>query len=153
MMRNWSFPGLAFLLMGLMGGAAYAQQASESDESGKRSEMDAVIQKVIEIGKNDNRVQQHLDYLTNRIGPRLTGSEGLQAGCEWARDEFKSMGLESRLDQWWEFPVGFERGPATGVMISPRKMTLEFGSYAWTAGTQGRVLGKAVLAPTSMDQL
>ncbi|MFT5300359.1 MAG: oligopeptidase B [Mariniblastus sp.] len=153
MMRNWSIPGLAFLLMGLMVGATCAQQASESDEAGNYPGLDAQIQKVIEIGKNDNRVQQHLDYLTNRIGPRLTGSEGLQAGCEWARDEFKSMGLESRLEQWGEFPVGFERGPATGVMISPKEMTLEFGTDAWTAGTQGRVLGKAVLAPTSMEQL
>ena len=41
----------------------------------------AAIAKIIEIGTTDNHVQDHLDYLTNRIGPRLTGSEGLQAAC------------------------------------------------------------------------
>ena len=112
-----------------------------------------MAKKIIEIGKTDNQVQKHLDYLTNRIGPRLTGSEGLQAGCEWARDEFAAMGLESRLEQWGEFPVGFERGPSSGVMVSPKKMILEFGTNAWTAGTTGRDLGKVVLAPKSMEAL
>ena len=90
----------------------------------------AEIDKVIEIGKTDNKVQDHLDYLTNRIGPRLTGSEGLQAACEWAKDEFAKMGLESRLEQWGEFPVGFERGPSQGALVSPKKMKLEFGTNA-----------------------
>jgi len=127
---------------------ASAQQtiAPEADSS-------VLVAKIIEVGKTDNRVQDHLNYLTNRIGPRLTGSEGLQAACEWACDEFESMGLESRLEQWGEFEVGFERGPSTGIMISPKKMKLEFGTNAWTAGTKGRVLGKVILAPKSMEQL
>ncbi len=128
-----------------------AEGQDESNESVE--EPDSISAKIIEVGKTDNQVQQHLDYLTNRIGPRLTGSEGLQAACEWARDEFASMGLESRMEKWGEFPVGFERGPATGVMVSPKTMTLEFGTNSWTAGTKGRVLGKAIMAPTSMKQL
>lgn len=113
----------------------------------------SMIDTIIETGTKDNQVQKHLDYLTNRIGPRLTGSEGLQAACEWARDEFKAMGLESRLEQWGEFPVGFERGPSYGAMVSPKKMKLEFGTNAWSAGTKGRVLGKAIIAPKSMEEL
>lgn len=122
-------------------------------ESKTADSAEATIEKVIAIGKNDCQVQRHLDMLTNRIGPRLTGSEGLQAACEWARDEFQAMGLEARLEKWGEFPVGFERGPAYGAMVSPKKMKLEFGTNAWTAGTPGRVLGKVVLAPNSMDEL
>lgn len=141
-------PNLAFGFQ-----AATATESSTVQDDGEPLVDPAVIAKIIEIGKTDNRVQEHLDYITNRIGPRLTGSEGLQAACEWARDEFKSMGLESRLEQWGEFPVGFERGPATGAMVSPSKMTLEFGTNAWSAGTKGRVLRKAVFAPKSMEQL
>lgn len=115
--------------------------------------VEATLQKIIDIGQTDNRVQDHLDYLTNRIGPRLTGSEGLQAACEWARDEFKAMGLEARLEQWGEFPVGFERGASYGMLVSPKTMKLEFGTNAWTAGTRGRVLGKVMMAPRSMEEL
>lgn len=112
-----------------------------------------VAQKVISLGQTDNKVQEHLDYLTNRIGPRLTGSEGLQAACEWSRDKFAAMGLKSRLEQWGEFPVGFERGPSYGRMVSPGKMNLEFGTNAWTAGTKGRVVAAVVLAPKTMEEL
>jgi hypothetical protein len=122
-------------------------------DSPPEAKIDAVIAKIIEIGKTDNQVQDHLDYLCNRVGPRLTGSEGLQEACEWARDQFEAMGLEARLEQWGEFPVGFERGAAYGMLVSPKKMKLEFGTNSWTAGTTGRVLGKVKLAPKSMEEL
>ena len=112
------------------------------------------IQAIIDEGRNSSQVQDHLDYLTNRIGPRLTGSEGLQAGCEWARDRFKEMGLSnSRLEQWGEVAVGFERGPASGRMIEPKSLNLNFGTNSWTAGTKGRVVGNALMAPKSMEEL
>ena len=118
------------------------------------AEQSTDVQKIIEIGTTDNQVQQHLDYLTNRIGPRLTGSEGMQAACQWARDRFEKMGLENcQLEQWGEFPVGFERGPSKGVMVEPKQMKLEFGTNAWTAGTRGRVPGIAVMAPKTMEEL
>ncbi len=97
---------------------------------------------------------EHLDYLTNRIGPRLTGSDGLQNACEWARDRFKSFGIENaRLEQWGEFPVGFNRGPWSGRMVEPEVKALTFGTNSWTAGTKGIVRGKAVLAPTNEEEL
>lgn len=146
--RSFVILALAFVFACPANVSAFQVIAEQSD-----TDSAALAKKIIEVGKKDNQVQKHLDYLTNRIGPRLTGSEGLQAASEWARDEFAAMGLESRLEQWGEFPVGFERGPSTGRMISPKKMILEFGTNAWTAGTTGRDLGKAVLAPKSMEQL
>ena len=113
----------------------------------------ADIQSIIDAGRNGNQVQQHLDYLTNRIGPRLTGSEGVQAACQWARDYFEEIGLEARVEKWGEFPVGFERGPSYGRMLEPKRMNLSFGTNAWTAGTKGKVAGRAVLSPKTMDEL
>jgi carboxypeptidase Q len=139
------------LVMALLAAVSHPVFAIQEVAATPEVNWQGLSQKVIEAGRKENQVQKHLDYLTNRIGPRLTGSEGLQAGCEWARDEFASMGLESRLEQWGEFPVGFERGPATGMMVSPTKMTLEFGTNAWSAGTTGRDLGNAVLSPKSME--
>ncbi len=129
--------------------SANSESESATDDF---SESDPEVQRIIEIGRTDNHVQDHLDYLTNRIGPRLTGSEGLQAASEWARDEFEAMGLEARLEKWGEFPVGFERGPATGMMVSPRELKLEFGTNSWSAGTQGRILGKVMIAPKTMEE-
>ncbi len=110
--------------------------------------------KLIAIGSKDNQVMEHLDHIVNRIGPRLTGSDNLQNACDWARAEFESYGLSNcRLEQWGEFPVGFNRGPSSGHMIEPENKELHFGTNAWTAGTKGPVRGTALLAPTDEKQL
>ncbi len=110
------------------------------------------VQSIIDAGKKESKVQEHLDVITNQIGPRLTGSEGLQAAGEWARDYFKELGLESRMEKWGEFPVGFERGPSYGRVLEPSPMDLTFGTNAWTAGTKGRSAGRAMLAPKTMEE-
>lgn len=112
------------------------------------------VGRIISAGEKNSQVMDHLDWLTNRIGPRLTGSDNLQVAVEWARDRFKSLGLENaRIEEWGEFPVGFNRGPWFGRVITPEARALEFGTNAWTAGTKGVVRGRAVLAPKNAQEL
>jgi hypothetical protein len=112
------------------------------------------VANVLALGASDSRVMEHLDHLVNRIGPRLTGSDNLQNACEWARGQFESFGLSNcRLEKWGEFPVGFNRGPASGRMVEPEALELHFGTNAWTAGTRGPVRGPALLAPTNETEL
>jgi hypothetical protein len=111
-------------------------------------------QKIIDLGREDNQVMDHLDYLSNRLGPRLTGSDGLQNACEWAVDRFKGFGIDNaRLEQWGEFPVGFNRGPWSGKMVEPEAKALTFGTNSWTAGTKGVQRGPAVIAPANAEEL
>ena len=114
----------------------------------------AEIDRVLSAAREDNRVMEHLDILSNRIGARLTSSDSLQTACEWTRDRFKGFGIENaRLEQWGEFPVGFNRGPWTGRMVEPSVKALTFATNSWTAGTKGVVKGGAVLAPENDEQL
>ncbi|HUR28772.1 MAG TPA: M20/M25/M40 family metallo-hydrolase [Planctomycetota bacterium] len=106
-------------------------------------------EKLIALGKSENHVMEHLDHLANRIGPRLTGSDGFTNACAWTREQFESFGLaNARLEKWGEFPVGFNRGPSFGQMVTPEARVLHFATNAWTAGTRGPTLGPALLAPT-----
>ena len=98
-----------------------------------------------------SKVSAHLDYLVNRIGPRLTSSDNLQTACEWARDEFAAMGLTARLEEWGTFPVGFNRGPWSGRMTKPEAMEFTFKTDAWTAGTKGRARGPLLAMPATAD--
>lgn len=107
----------------------------------------AVVAQVIEEGLERSRVMEHLDHLTNRIGPRLTSSDRFTQAAEWARDVFESFGLEARLEPWGEWPVGFNRGPWSGRMMEPEELVLTFNTPAWGAGTTGRQRGEAILAP------
>ncbi len=115
---------------------------------------DSTVDRIIELGQDDSQVMRYLDHVTNRIGPRLTGSDGYENACNWARDEFAAIGLaNARLERWGEFAVGFNRGPSSGRMLSPAARELRFGTNAWTAGTTGRVAGPAVIAPTNEAEL
>jgi hypothetical protein len=91
------------------------------------------IDRIVSEGREDSRVMEHLDYLTNRFGPRLTGSDNLRNTEEWARDRFRSFGIDNaRLERWGEFPVGYTRGPSSGRMVEPEARALSFGTNAWT---------------------
>jgi len=112
------------------------------------------VERILSAGHEDSHVMDHLDWLCNRIGPRLTGSENLTNACEWVRDRFASYGISNaRLESWGEFPVGFNRGPWFGRVVQPEAKALEFATMAWTAGTKGAVRGKAVLAPKDKKEL
>ena len=115
---------------------------------------DDAVQRIISAGRTDNQVMEDLNWLTNRIGPRLTSSDNLQDAVEWARDRFKEEGLDNaRLEEWGEFPVGFNRGPWQGREVAPTTQPVEFGTPAWSAGTRGVVRGRALLAPRNEAEL
>jgi len=114
----------------------------------------ADVERLLSAAREESRAMEHLDYLVNRIGPRLTSSDGLTTACEWTRDRFKSFGIDdARLEKWGEFPVGFNRGPASGRMVEPGVKELTFGTNSWTAGTRGLVRGPAILAPENAEEL
>lgn len=99
-------------------------------------------------GSERSKVMAHLDHLVNRIGPRLTSSDNLTVAAEWARDTFKSFGIDNaHLEEWGVFPVGFNRGPWWGRMTSPTAMELECNTDAWTAGTRRPSKGPLLAAP------
>lgn len=114
---------------------------------------DPAVKAILEEGLKRSQVMVHLDHLTNRIGPRLTGSDRLTQACEWAVERFKSFGLEARMEKWGEFPVGFNRGGWSGRMLEPEIRALTFGTAAWSAGTTGRQKGEAVMAPAGPDEV
>jgi carboxypeptidase Q len=128
----------------ILGSAAIALAGTEKTD----------IARLVSAGREDSQVMEHLDYLVNRIGARLTSSDNLQTACEWSRDRFKSFGIENaRLEKWGDFPVGFNRGPWTGKMVAPAEKALTFATNSWTAGTKGVIRGKAVVAPTNDEEL
>lgn len=113
----------------------------------------AEIDRLLQVGQEDNRVQEHLHYLTTGIGARLTSSTNLTRACEWARAQFESFGLEAHIEEWGTFPVGFDAGPHTGGMVAPEKIDYVYRTPAWTPGTPGPTRGRALLEPTTEEEL
>jgi len=113
---------------------------------------DPVIDKIIDLGKTDNKVMDHMDILTNRIGDRITGSDGYNSACVWAVNTMKSWGMMAEMQEAGEMPVGFNRGPWFGKMITPKEINLEFGTPSYTAGTKGRQKGHVIISPKTVEE-
>lgn len=112
------------------------------------------FERIKQEGLERSQVMQHLDHLVNRIGPRLTSSDNLTVACEWAADTFRSFGLTNvHLEQWGEFPVGFNRGPWWGRMTQPEPMELICNTDSWTAGTRMPSRGPLLPAPKTTEAL
>ena len=116
------------------------------------AQIDPVIDKIIDLGKTDNKVMEHMDFLTNRFGDRLTGSDNYYSACVWAVNTMKSWGMMAEMQEAGEMPVGFNRGPWSGKMITPNETTLDFGTPAYTAGTKGRQRGHVVISPGTVEE-
>lgn len=113
----------------------------------------AMNAKIIEEGKNRSQWMLTLHYLTKDIGARLTSSPELDKAYSWTAGRFRSFGLKNvHVEKWGEFPVGFERGPSWGRIVSPYVSEIIFTTPAWTLGTNGPLRGQAVYEPTSMDE-
>src|SRR5262245_17451906 len=54
---------------------------------------EADIAKIRDEGLNRSQVMPTLSYLTDVIGPRLTGSPNLKRANEWTRDKMTSWGM------------------------------------------------------------
>ena len=116
------------------------------------SQNDPVVDRIIDLGKTDNKVMDHMDFLTNRFGDRLTGSDGYNSACIWAVNTMKSWGMMAEMQEAGELAVGFNRGPWFGKMVTPGEMTLEFGTPSFTAGTKGRQKGHVMLSPRTVEE-
>ena len=54
---------------------------------------------------------ENLRYLSDVIGPRLSGSPAMRRANEWTAERFRSYGLAASLEPY-DFGVTWERGPA-----------------------------------------
>src|SRR5262249_30546663 len=65
------------------------------------------IARIRDEGLNRSQVMQTLGYLTDVIGPRLTGSPNLKRANDWTREQFACWGLSNaHLEAWGPFGRG-----------------------------------------------
>lgn len=108
----------------------------------------AVVDKIIEMGQQDNQAAHQLDILTNRFGGRPIGSDAYENATEWMVHEYKKWGLDVHLEEAGELPVGFNRGPWFGKLLShDHGMTLHFATPSYTSGTKGVQRGHVLMEP------
>lgn len=113
---------------------------------------EAAVNKIIEIGQNDNQVMNHLDVLTNRIGGRVIGSDAYENAAEWVASKFREWGLDVEMQEAGSVPVGFNRGPWFGKLLGENGMVLHFVTPSYTSGTKGVQRGHVLIEPRTQDE-
>lgn len=93
------------------------------------------IERIKDEGLNRSQVMQTLSYLTDVIGPRLTGSPNLKRANEWTKEKLTSWGLQNgRLHAWGPFGRGWSLKRFSAQVIEPQGIPLIAFPKAWSPG-------------------
>jgi hypothetical protein len=108
----------------------------------------ATIHRIKDDAFARSKVMDHLFYLTDVNGPRLTNSPGQRAAADWAVKKLASWGIEgAHIEKWGTFGRGWSLSRFTMSLREPVYAPLAGIPLAWSSGTKGMVSGSAVLAP------
>lgn len=134
--------GLApFLGIGLVLGLAPASADAQSFRTD-----DPVIRAMWDEGMERSQAGPLAQVLTDSIGPRLTGSPGLDAAADWLLGMYDRWGVDTRLEDYGTWR-GWDHGALHVDLVSPRVQTLRATIMAWSAGTDGPVEADVVMIP------
>jgi hypothetical protein len=132
-----------------LAGAYLAPMARGQAVVASAAKTDAALEldkKILAESKNGSEMMANLTYLSDIIGPRVTGSAALKRANEWAASKMKEYGLSNVHQEAWSIPVGWERGTANGRIIEPDNgRSLSLASLGWSPGTKGKIEADVVI--------
>jgi len=107
-------------------------------------------QRIIEAAMADQEGWDQLAHLTDRIGPRLSGSKNMEAAVTWAQQALVAEGLENVRTEPVMVPH-WVRGKESARLVAPFEKPLQILGLGNSVGT--RRLRADVLVVKSFDEL
>ena len=136
LLRTMTLAGIALLWAAPVGTAQVVQEAVDLD----------VVRAIREEGLENSHIEELGGYLTDVIGPRLTGSPGMMQANEWTAEMLEKWGLTNVVvEPWGEFGRGWENILYSGRITEPYVQVLSALPVAWTGSTKGKSKGAAVV--------
>jgi carboxypeptidase Q len=133
--------------------ALRAQQPPVPSEPGQaarkaqtpKTATDPIVERIKEEGLKRSQVMATLSYLTDVIGPRLTGSPNMKRANEWTRDRLAAWGLaDAHLEPWGPFGRGWTLKRFSAQVIAPQCIPVIAYPKAWSPGTEGSLSAPVV---------
>src|SRR5512141_2179473 len=134
-MRHF-FPA-AFLVVALTVAAVPAQAPTEALDY-------ATIAQIRDEGLNRSQVMDHISWLSDVYGPRLTGGPGIMQASDWAIKKFGEWGLVNAHRETWAFGKGWSLVRFSAHMVEPQVQPLVGFPGSWSPGTNGPVIAEVV---------
>ena len=127
------------VLAGVAARKGFARTAD--DDASENTAADAQILSEI---RDHSEVMQNLEYLSDSIGPRLTGSSQLKQANDWTANQMKKYGLVNVHLEPWTIAHSWTRGAANARITSPTEHPLTIAAAGWSPSTPGVVRGPVV---------
>jgi carboxypeptidase Q len=104
----------------------------------------AMLGRIRDEGLNRSQVMDHVSWLSDVYGPRLTGSPGIQQASEWTMKKFRGWGLANVHQERWSFGKGWSLVRFTAHLVEPQIQPLVGFPQEWSSGTKGPVTADVV---------
>ncbi|HEX2123250.1 MAG TPA: peptidase M28, partial [Thermoanaerobaculia bacterium] len=102
-----------------------------------------MVTRIRQEGLRNSKVMEIASGITDRVGPRLTGSPNMKKANEWTRDKLTEFGLSNaHLESWGPFGRGWSSDYCSVRMLSPDAQQLIAYAMAWSPATNGALRGK-----------
>ncbi len=86
----------------------------------------------------------HISWLSDVYGPRLTGGPGIRQAGDWTLKKFAEWGLANAHLETWPFGKGWSLVRFSAHLIEPQVQPLIGFPGSWTPGTNGAVIADVV---------
>ncbi len=95
-------------------------------------------------GLERSQVMDHVSWLSDVYGPRVTGTPALDQAARWVEKTLASWGLSNIHREQWPFGEGWSLVRFSAHMIAPQIQPLTGFPAQWTPGTKGTVTADVV---------
>ena len=95
--------------------------------------------------QSNQRAIADLEYLTDNVGPRLTGSPQLVRAHAWAESLMVARGMTNVHRESYRFGRSWTRGPAAGRFITQNGKPITLAALGWSKPTPGPVRGDVLM--------
>ena len=104
----------------------------------------AAIAQIRDEGLSRSQAMETLFWLTDRYGPRVTGSPAFEEAGAWAMKKMTDWGLTNVHREEWDFGRGWSLVRFSAHMIEPQVQVLIGLPKTWSTGTEGPVSADVV---------
>ena len=111
----------------------------------------ATLAQIRDEGLNRSQVMDHISWLADVYGPRLTGSPAILQASDWAMKKMTEWGLVNAHRETWAFGKGWSLVRFSAHMVEPQVQPLIGFPGSWTPGTKGPVIAEVVRVQIDTD--